>query len=63
MKSYIIAEMASSHDAKKIIKASGDAGADAIQFQMWELYQMLVPTHTDYHKQKKLNLNQLHGKV
>ena len=55
--------MASSHDAKKIIKASGDAGADAIQFQMWELYQMLVPTHTDYHKQKKLNLNQLHGKV
>jgi sialic acid synthase SpsE len=50
---HIIAEMACSHEgssahARKIIDAAGAAKADAIQFQMWKLEQMVVPHHPDY---------------
>jgi len=49
---HIIAEMACSHEgssahARKIIDAAGAAKADAIQFQMWKLEQMVVPHHPD----------------
>jgi len=60
-KVYIIAEMACSHEgrielAKKIIDGAGKAGADAIQFQIWKLCNMMVPHHFDYNKAKKLEL-------
>ena len=51
-KTYIIAEMACSHDgsldnAKSIIDAAASAGADAIQLQIWEHQNLVVPTHKD----------------
>src|SRR5438132_4431538 len=50
---YIIAEMACSHEgkpslARTIIDAAGTAQADAIQFQVWSLTDMVVPHHPDY---------------
>lgn len=50
---YVIAEMACSHDgdrdlAKKIIDAAGEAGASAIQFQIWILADMVVAHHPSY---------------
>ena len=50
---YIIAEMACSHEgdpalARKIIDGAGKAGANAIQFQIWTLKDMVVPHHPDY---------------
>ena len=52
-KIYIIAEMACSHEgdpglARKIIDGAGKAAADAIQFQIWSLNDMVVPHHPDY---------------
>ena len=45
--------MACSHEgntdlARKIIDGAGKAGADAIQFQIWALDQMVIPHHRDY---------------
>jgi len=62
MKTYIIAEMACSHEgnkdkAKIIIDASGKAGADAIQFQIWALDKMLVPNHKDYQNLVKIEMS------
>ncbi|MFC2081655.1 N-acetylneuraminate synthase family protein [Candidatus Bipolaricaulota bacterium] len=59
--SYIIAEMACSHDgdcrlAKKIIDAAGTAGANAIQFQIWILADMVVAHHPSYQALEKLEL-------
>ena len=50
---YIIAEMACSHEgdpdlAVKIIDGAGKAGADAIQFQIWSLKDMVIPQHNDH---------------
>jgi N,N'-diacetyllegionaminate synthase len=50
---HIIAEMACSHAGKPdlargIIDAAGRAGADAVQFQIWSLRDMVVPHHPDY---------------
>jgi N,N'-diacetyllegionaminate synthase len=50
---YIIAEMACSHEgnpslARAIIDAAGTAKANAIQFQVWSLADMVVPHHPDY---------------
>ena len=61
-KIYIIAEMASSHEgeaalARKIIDGAGVAGADAIQFQIWSLADMVVPQHPEYHKLKRIELS------
>ena len=50
---YIIAEMACSHEgepsyAKEIIHGAIEADADAIQFQIWKLDEMVVPHHDNY---------------
>ena len=47
--------MACSHEgdaalARKIIDGAGQAEADAIQFQIWSLADMVVPHHPDYEK-------------
>jgi N,N'-diacetyllegionaminate synthase len=59
---YIIAEMACSHDgdpklAEMIIDGAGKAGADAIQFQVWKLAEMMVPQHPDYQSVSKIELS------
>lgn len=64
MQVYIIAEMACSHQgdialAHKIIDGAGQAKADAIQFQIWSLADMVVPHHHDYRLLKRLELS--HG--
>jgi len=56
---YIIAEMACSHEGdpalgRKIIEGAGQAGADAIQFQIWSLKDVDVPHHPDYAMRKRL---------
>lgn len=58
---YIIAEMACSHEgdpslARTIIDAAGTAQADAIQFQVWSLADMVVPHHPDYPLLTKIEL-------
>ena len=60
---YIIAEMACSHEgnislAHKIIDGAGQAGADAIQFQIWVLKEMMVPWHPDFNRVSKIELTQ-----
>lgn len=60
--SYIIAEMACSHDgsinyAKVIIDAAIKAGADAIQFQIWRHQDMVTPNHKDLNLLKKVELS------
>ncbi|MDP3722496.1 MAG: N-acetylneuraminate synthase family protein [Candidatus Omnitrophota bacterium] len=58
----IIAEMACSHEgdpalARAIIDGAGRAGADAMQFQIWSLADMVVPHHPDYQKLTGLELS------
>ena len=58
---YVIAEMACSHEgnpslARAIIDAAGTAQADAIQFQIWSLADMVVPHHPDYPMLGKIEL-------
>jgi len=60
-KIYIIAEMACSHDgspelARTIIDGVGQAGADAIQLQIWSLKHVLTPSHPVYEVCKKIEL-------
>lgn len=60
---YLIAEMACSHDgnpdlAIKIIDGAGQSGADAIQFQVWGVDEMVVPSHPDREKLKSLEFSQ-----
>jgi len=62
MKTFIIAEMACSHEgdpilARKIIDGAGQAGADAIQFQIWLLADIMVPHHPEYEKVRNLELS------
>jgi sialic acid synthase SpsE len=59
---YIIAEMACSHDgdpalARKIIDGAGQAGADAVQFQIWKLAEMMVPHHPDFDTVSQIELS------
>lgn len=59
---YIIAEMACSHEGnpklgEKIIDGAGQAGADAIQFQIWNLKKMMVPQHPDFEGVSKIELS------
>lgn len=59
---YIIAEMACSHEgdpglALKIIDGAGRSGADAIQFQIWSLKDMVVPHHPDYPMLRRIELS------
>jgi sialic acid synthase SpsE len=58
---FIIAEMACSHDgslehAKTIVRAAGDTGADAVQLQIWKAAELVVPSHPDLPKLRKLEL-------
>ena len=60
-KTYIIAEMACSHEgdiklAKKIIDGAGEAGADAIQLQIWSLVDMMTPDRDNYELLKNIEL-------
>lgn len=60
---YIIAEMACSHEgdpglARKIIAGATEAGANAIQFQIWKAEDMVVPSHPDLPLLKKIELSQ-----
>lgn len=60
--SFIIAEMACSHDgsvelAEKIIDGAIEAGANAIQFQIWRHQDMVVPSHPDVDLLRKLELS------
>ena len=59
---FIIAEMACSHDgdpalACKIIDGAGQAGADAIQFQMWKVQRMMAPHHPEFDKVSQIELS------
>jgi N,N'-diacetyllegionaminate synthase len=50
---FVIAEMACSHEgdpglARTIIDAAGQAGADAIQFQIWRAKDIIAPQHADF---------------
>lgn len=59
---YIIAEMACSHEGdvdlgRKIIDGAGAAGAQAIQFQIWSLEDMVVPQHPDYPMLSRIELS------
>lgn len=54
--------MACSHEgdpklAKKIIDGAGQAGADAIQLQIWSLIHMMTPKHPKYELCKKIELS------
>ena len=59
--SYLIAEMACSHEgdvkiAKRIINAAGKANASAIQFQVWKLSLVDTPDHPDYKMRSSVEL-------
>jgi N,N'-diacetyllegionaminate synthase len=61
-RTYIIAEMACSHDgdmalAQRIIDGAGNAGADAIQFQIWLLEDMMTAAHPAFGDVKKLEFS------
>lgn len=61
-KTYIIAEMACSHEgdpalARTIIDGAGQAGADAIQFQIWLAKDMAVPQHPDLPVLQRIELS------
>ncbi len=58
---YIIAEMACSHDgnpqlAETIIDGAGTAGADGIQFQVWQARDIMVPHHPAFEQLNKLEM-------
>lgn len=60
-RTHVIAEMACSHDgsptvARAIIDGAGSAGADAIQFQIWKLEDMMVRRHPAFDQVKRLEL-------
>lgn len=60
-KTYLIAEMACSHEgkidlAKKIITSAGEANADAIQFQIWQAKNIMSPQHKSFGVLKRIEL-------
>ncbi len=59
---FVIAEMACSHEgdgrlARTIIDGAGQAGADAIQYQMWKLAEHVVPHHPAYPRLQAIELS------
>lgn len=62
-KTFIIAEMACSHEgqvqlAKDIIDGAGKAGADAVQLQIWAVASMMSPTRKEYEMLTNIELSQ-----
>ncbi len=62
MHTHIIAEMACSHDGsaelgRQIIASAAAAGADAVQFQVWAIKDMMVPHHPDFERVAKIELS------
>ncbi len=60
---YIIAEMACSHEgdkalAKKIIDGAAVAGADVIQLQIWAVEHMMAPQRNEYDLLKRIEFSQ-----
>lgn len=60
-RTFVIAEMACSHDgepahARALIDCAGDAGADAIQFQVWLADDLMVPYHSEFERHRALQL-------
>jgi len=58
---HVIAEMACSHDgssdlARIIIDGAGEAGADAVQFQIWHAEDIVVPSHPALPLLRKIEL-------
>ena len=63
LKTFVIAEMACSHEgdpvlARTIVDGAVAAGANAIQFQIWRLASIVVPQHRDYQRIGRLELSQ-----
>ena len=61
-KVFIIAETACSHDGsvnrlKKLVKGAYEAGANAVQFQVWSHKDMVTPLHKNVKKLKSLELS------
>ncbi|MFC1735412.1 N-acetylneuraminate synthase family protein [Candidatus Hydrogenedentota bacterium] len=61
-RTYIIAEMACSHEGKpdlaqKIISGTNEAGANAIQFQVWARDDMVTPQQPDYDTLARIELS------
>ncbi len=61
-KTFVIAEMACSHEgdpalARTIIDAAAQAGADAIQFQIWLAKDIMVPHHKDFNLVTRIELS------
>ncbi len=61
-RTFVIAEIACSHDGnintlKKIINNAFEAGADAIQLQIWQLKYMMSPENKNFKKLKKIEFN------
>ena len=62
MSTYVIAEMACSHEgdpalAQRIIEGAGEAGANAIQFQILDRAAAMVPWHHDFELLGELELS------
>ncbi len=60
-KIYVIAEMACSHEgdpglARTIIEGAGNAGADAVQFQIWRYVDVDVPGLPDAEARQKVEM-------
>ena len=60
-KIHIVAERACSHDgdeqlARIIIDGAGNAGADSIQFQVWQAEDIMVPHHPNFALLKRIEL-------
>lgn len=61
-KPYVIAEMACAHngnfeDAKALIKASADAGADATQLQLFDMGHVVTPSNDLYNTLKGISFS------
>tara|TARA_Y100001936_G_C16094155_1_gene690039 strand:+ start:10846 stop:11577 length:732 start_codon:yes stop_codon:yes gene_type:complete len=68
MKSYIVAEIASNWEgkisiAKKLIKESKKAGADAVKFQMWRATDLYKKDHPEWKFIKKSEISFTKAKI
>lgn len=61
-RTYVIAEMACSHDgsgdlAREIIDGAGKAGADAVQLQIWKREEIMPPFHPEFETLSRIELS------